>query len=215
MAKRAAAGSRLKSVSPEKIYQFHIALEHTEPLVWRRILVSSEFSLQALHSVLQMTMGWQMSHLYGFTVGKKIYSEPDDFARTQFGEVTTKISAAIGLEKSFRYDYDFGDDWRHVITVEAMLDRDPSFNYPICIGGANACPPEDCGSIPGFENLKAALSDKDHAEHDDLLMWVGGYFDFTAFDPNRINRDMLWMTDFGSGPNDQGLYHPYKEDDGN
>ena len=30
----------------------------------------------------------------------------------------------------FNYTYDFGDDWRHSITVEAVTDADPAVEYP-------------------------------------------------------------------------------------
>jgi len=40
---------------------------------------------------------------------------------------------------------------------------------------------------------------------------AGGFFDPKAFDPNRINRDMLWTIDWIAEPNDQGLYIPFSK----
>jgi hypothetical protein len=34
----------------------------------------------------------------------------------------------------FRYVYDFGDDWRHDIVVEKVLDPEEGVKYPVCIG---------------------------------------------------------------------------------
>ncbi len=34
----------------------------------------------------------------------------------------------------------------------------------------------------------AAISDPEHADHEDLLEWVGGRFDPTAFDLEAVNR---------------------------
>ena len=40
-----------------------LSLPGTKPLVWRRVLVPGHFMLEALHSIFQWAMGWQMSHL--------------------------------------------------------------------------------------------------------------------------------------------------------
>jgi hypothetical protein len=48
----------------------------------------------------------------------------------------------IAREKgaSFRYEYDFGDGWMHLITVEEMWPRTDLHLVPGCIEGARACP---------------------------------------------------------------------------
>jgi hypothetical protein len=64
---------------------------------------------------------------------------------------------APGAKLKFIYKYDFGDSWEHEVLVEEVLPPDPDFKHPVCLGGANACPPEDCGGIPGYYDLLAAL----------------------------------------------------------
>jgi hypothetical protein len=197
-----------KTLAKEKIYHLHIGLDGTTPLVWREVLVPGTFTLEALHSVFQLVMGWQMSHLYDFEIAGARYSEPDEFDDIPTKPVTKSLAAAIGDEKSFAYNYDFGDGWRHIVEVKAILPRD-EFNYPLCIGGGKACPPEDCGGLPGFEEFKEQIANTKDPEHRRMLIWVGGYFDPKSFDANRINRDMLWMIDWSRKPNDQGLYLPF------
>lgn len=197
----------------DQIYTLHVSLPETTPLVWRRIMVPGLFTLEALHSVLQLVMGWQMTHLYDFHIDGKRYAEPDDFDDTPVKSVASSIAAAVRDQKSFIYNYDFGDDWRHVVTVEDISARKEGFNFPICIGGENACPPEDCHGVSGYEDLKKVIADPKHREHADMMQWLGGYFDPKSFDPNRMNRDILWMTDWENGPNDQGLYHPFNIDE--
>jgi hypothetical protein len=87
------------------------------------------------------------------------------------------------------YEYDFGDDWAHELTLEAIGIRHAKTKYPRCTGGARACPPEDCGGPHGYDNLLAALADPSHEEHEDLLAWLGGPFDAEAFDPARVRFD--------------------------
>jgi hypothetical protein len=40
-----------------------IEVKYTEPLIWRRIAVRTSMNLQALHTVIQATMGWLDYHL--------------------------------------------------------------------------------------------------------------------------------------------------------
>ena len=57
-------------------------------------------------------------------------------------------NAAAGGKK-FRYTYDFGDNWDHIIQIEKVLEADPKARYPRCVKGSRACPPEDCGGTWG------------------------------------------------------------------
>ncbi|WP_224250017.1 plasmid pRiA4b ORF-3 family protein [Hyalangium gracile] len=91
------------------------------------------------------------------------------------GDVSTDDTGELGLEdeskvrlkslvhpgQSFTYEYDFGDGWLHTSLVEKEMEPDPRFFYPLCIGGARACPPEDCGGPPGLaasSTRKASIS---------------------------------------------------------
>jgi hypothetical protein len=99
-----------------------------------------------------------------------------------------------------RYVYDFGDDWHHAIVYEGIRDRDAFRQYPRCLGGANACPPEDCGGPSGFVEFKRAVSDPNHPEHEEMLAWAGGSFDPTAFDAASVTFDdprKRWQIAFG------------------
>jgi hypothetical protein len=63
--------------------------------------------------------------------------------------------------------------------------------YPICIGGARACPPEDCGGIWGYEQLVEVLKNPKHPEYQEKLEWAGDDFDPERFDLDEVNRDLL------------------------
>ena len=51
-----------------------IELEGIEPLIWRRVAVPASMSLEALHSVIQATMGWLDCHLWQFEANERKYS---------------------------------------------------------------------------------------------------------------------------------------------
>ena len=70
-----------------------------------------------------------------------------DMEMSSSGEVKLSRIVRAGVKK-FRYTYDFGDNWRHVIQIEKALELDPQVRYPRCVKGSRACPPEDCGG-PG------------------------------------------------------------------
>ncbi len=50
------------------IYQIKIELKETNPTIWRRIQVNSDITLNELHHIIQISMGWTNSHLYSFTI---------------------------------------------------------------------------------------------------------------------------------------------------
>src|SRR5258708_34864840 len=65
-----------RRTSTERVYQLDIRLTRIEPPIWRRIVVSDQITLAALHHLLQVVMGWEHSHLHQFLVGETRYGEP-------------------------------------------------------------------------------------------------------------------------------------------
>lgn len=60
----------------------------------------------------------------------------------------------------------------------------------VCVGGKNACPPEDCGGPPGYERFLRTAADRGDPEHDEMIEWAGGAWDATAFDIDAVNREI-------------------------
>lgn len=85
---------------------------------------------------------------------------------------------------------DFGDSWRHEVLFEGQSEPIEGQDYPRCIEGAGACPPEDVGGVVGYAEFLAALADPDHAEHKNLQAWSGGGFSPDAFDPAAATERM-------------------------
>jgi hypothetical protein len=76
----------------------------------------------------------------------------EDFGREVLPGWKQKIANYFSMKnRSADYVYDFGDNWEHRIQLEKILPREKNINYPICIKGKRACPPEDCGGIWGYE----------------------------------------------------------------
>jgi hypothetical protein len=73
------------------------------------------------------------------------------------------------------------------VTVETILPAELGVTLPVCLAGANACPPEDVGGPPGYTEFLEAIRDPAHPEHAEMLDWCGGEFDPTAFRLDAIN----------------------------
>jgi hypothetical protein len=59
--------------------------------------------------------------------------------------------------------------------------------YPVCLAGKKACPPEDCGGVWGYYELLETIADPKHEDREEMLEWLGGEFDPDAFDLKEVN----------------------------
>ena len=173
------------------VYQLKITLHEISPEIWRRVVVLPAITLGKLHRVIQEAMGWTNSHLHCFEYGDRrlgmvgVEEDAEDLEDERRTRVSTLLRRK-GDEITYRYDY--GDDWEHTVLLESVMPQDDRLPYPLCIGGSRACPPEDCGGPSRYEEMIRVLATPDDPEHDDLLRWVGGYFDPESFDANSVNR---------------------------
>ncbi len=194
-----------------RVFQFRIVLREVEPPVWRTIQVPETYSFWDLHVAIADAMGWRDYHLHLFHVPRPGTDKPlqigipdeDAFEGDEPIRPGWEVPIASHFTRpgvTVRYDYDFGDGWEHDITLEAIAPRQEDQKYPICIGGARACPPEDCGGAGGYDNLLEAIRDPDHEEHDSMLEWLGGRFDPEKFDASTVKFDnprQRWKIAFG------------------
>lgn len=163
--------------------RFRVQLRHIHPPIWRQIEVPPDYSFWDLHVAIQDVMGWEDYHLHEFFLGEPGSDEEirigipdgegwqeDPLAGWEEPVLRYLLGAA---PRSFRYLYDFGDDWLHDVTYEGTVEIPVSADLPRCIGGARACPPEDCGGpasyeeiLSGVHELQDAFSDLDPESFD-------------------------------------------------
>jgi hypothetical protein len=186
--KKAAAGKKASGSST--IYQLKVTLEGSKPPIWRRLLVPANLTLGDLHYILQIAMGWTDSHLHQFLLGTVSYGVPHPEMDWVLNEDRVKLAQIIPGEKfKFRYEYDFGDSWSHLILVEKVIPAEPGQPYPICVTGKRHGPPEDCGGVWGYADFLKAMADPSHPEHDILKEWYGVEpFEPELFDIDEVNR---------------------------
>ena len=173
------------------VYQLKIALIGTKPPIWRRLLVARNVTLQRLHFIFQKAMGWETSHLHMFETEAGRYGEPNpEWDYVQYHLSWRLYHVAYSAGHSFTYIYDMGYGWRHQVEVEA-ISPDPRYcGVPLCLDGARACPPEDCGGIGGYAELLGILANPRHERHRRMKQWLGGPFDPEAFDREAVNATL-------------------------
>ena len=112
-----------KTKDPGSVYQLKITLRDIKPPVWRRVQVQ-DCTVAKLHDIIQTCMGWDGYHLHAFEVGGEQYGEPDPDRMMEYTDSRRlKLSQIVAQGyKKFTYTYDFGDNWRHVIQMEQVLD---------------------------------------------------------------------------------------------
>lgn len=183
---------RTPATSQTPIYQIKVALEESKQPIWRRVLVHSDITLAQLHTIIQVVMGWTNSHLHQFIVDGTYYGLPhpdyEDMGMEMHDERQVKLNQIVREQgDTFRYEYDFGDSWLHILEVEDIQEPEAGQTYPRCIKGKRACPPEDIGGLWGYYDYLEAIQDPDHPEHEAYREWYGGDFDPEAFDPAEVN----------------------------
>lgn len=185
------------------IYQLKISIKGITPPIWRRILIPGSATFRDLHEAIQLALGWSDCHLHDFSTKKRagMYIEgkiadltvPDamDDPWDEKPAEERKVKLQERLPKPgdrIAYSYDFGDSWEHEILLEKIIEREKDIEYPICVGGKRACPPEDCGGLGGYDRLLAILADPKHKEHEEMLEWLG-LENADDFDPEEFDID--------------------------
>ena len=151
-----------------------IDLTGTRPPLWRRLELASDLFLHEVHEIVQAAFGWTDYHLHQFASGPRQYGIEREYYLCPFSvdegdegvpeEEVRLDEVLVDVGDKLFYEYDFGDDWQHVIRLEAVLARESSAPRAICTGGRRPGPPEDCGGIDGYELLVAA-TDPNHPDH--------------------------------------------------
>jgi len=178
------------------VYQFKISLDYIQPTIWRRIQLSDLSTFWDLHVAIQDTMGWFDCHLHSFSI-KNPNTNKSEMIGIPDSDFEDMMPTEAGWEKKIReyfseqnsqciYEYDFGDGWEHIIQFEGIYEKVEGEKYPICLGGENACPPEDVGGYHGYENFVNIMADKKHPEYEEMLEWYG-----EEYNPRNANINQI------------------------
>lgn len=159
--------------------QLRVWLLDSEPKIWRRLVVDPRLTLEQLHTVLQISFGWENAHLHEFHAkdGTRFGPPALDDGFGLYGDVFVDerdvVLSGVFTRANMKiaYEYDLGDSWVHAVKYEKKVDSE-TVEYPfesfvekgkgffsgkkraaICIAGARNGPPEDCGGVWGYQHL--------------------------------------------------------------
>ncbi len=194
----------MKTEKDTLVYQFKVTLRKIEPPIWRRIQVPGKYSFWDLHVAIQDAMGWLDYHLHAFRIHEKHKHKMIEIGipGDEMDDDNFLPGWKIPIRDYFRepgesvlYEYDFGDGWEHEILLEGILLKEKGVKYPRCIGGERACPPEDCGGPPGYDDLLKVIRNPKHKEYEDFIHWLKGHaknyypFEPEKFEPEKVHFD--------------------------
>jgi len=171
------------------IYCLRIEILDSKPPIWRRVCVNSELSLQGLHLLLAEVIGWAGTADYRFKSPPRPGQEGLDLTAA---DATTRpltlgdLVAQVG--DSFSYIYAPVQGWIHTVTLEPLPALEADLEVPYCLAGEQACPPDFCIGIWGYEELLDRLGDADDPESDALWEKIGYDFDPNWFDLKDVNQ---------------------------
>ena len=176
----AASESRRRPRRPDLVrYRVRVDLSGAKPPLWRRLELASGLFLDEVHEILQVAFGWTDSHLHQFGSGSRYHGpETEHYLcpyQVEEGEPGVP-EEEVRLDEvladpgdTLCYLYDFGDNWEHVIRLEAVAPWDDTAPAAACLDGRRDGPPEDCGGLGGYELISAAI-DPLNPDHSDAVI---------------------------------------------
>ena len=175
----------MQSKHKHMVFQFKIKIEGlSKPSVWRKVDVPASMSFLQFHYVIQTVFGWENAHLWNFEPRSKTrrqfpafrIEEPYD-GMDCWDDAESLIASDTALDKIFLsckelvYTYDYGDHWTHSVKLEDVFDDNRA--YAVCTDGKGSTPPEDCGGIGGYEDLKESFEEGDEERMESYRDWLG------------------------------------------
>lgn len=187
-------------------YKLKLTIKGSEPKIWRRVEVPSNFSMASLHKLIQIVMNWDDCHMHEFIANKNHYSNDNEWGQNYKGMAICDLLIKKGSK--MQYVYDFGDNWEVDIVVEKIEEVGEGTIKPTCLDGAGNPPLEDIGGIYGYMDLCQGLEDKKNGLTSELTEWIDDMGleeeEIVAYDKMEINMQ-LSKTKFRSIKNPKSM----------
>lgn len=165
----------MKSENNPAVYQLKISLDKIKPIIWRRVQLKDNISLNDLHDIIQVLFNW--------TDDEDEIEVIDEYEYSAYDLLSEKGD-------SLEYEYDFGDSWKQTIVLEKIVKNEELVQNPICNDGANCAPPEDCGGLPEYYQLVKSMKNPKSKEYKENVVWLGKKYDPKYFDLAKVNMGL-------------------------
>ena len=176
--------------------RIRVQLQRVRPVVWRRIEVPGSITLDRLHTVVYVAMGWSGLDGYEFSVGRssrdpwrtafstdQLASLPGGSARaarpTPYVVGEPAVETEVRLAEVLRTPgdvllYRYGLAWEHRLRLERSLEGE---SQPRCVAGRRAVPANYLLNGWNYSALVCtAHALAAGAEDDDAADWLAGHF---------------------------------------
>lgn len=188
-----------KDIIEVDLYQIRININIEGFDIWRRVLVPSTYSFRHLHNVIQTVFDWQNYHLHVFEVkkegekGKQIVmdDDPETLEWQDFNSYDILQERFIALKDilpkfgEVTYEYDLGDSWQHIITLEKVIKS--NMFKATYLEGKGERPPEDVGGSWGYQEYMRIMADDKDPEHEGMKVWAEAQRE-RMLSPEKINH---------------------------
>jgi Plasmid pRiA4b ORF-3-like protein len=184
-------GSPVKKTA-DRAFTLHLGVVACQPRIWRRLVVRESMWLARLHDSIQVVFDWFDYQTHAFNLDDLRFGNPlkrDDLMIEDDRDVTL---ADLDLEtrERFTYGYHFGEGWQVDIKVEKVTALEKGARYPLCLAGARAGPPEDCGGLEAFQDMLACIKEPHTELGREWLAWLGPGYDPALCDLEKINKGL-------------------------
>lgn len=149
-------------------------------LTWRRLAIPSTATIDLLHVALQEAFQWNDYHLHEFMTSRgERFGLPDSEEEILppnvpplLPEPMFEVTALFeSVPDTARYVYDFGDDWEHHLTLEAIIEG-AELQFPQVIASQGPSLPEDAGGVRGYLEKQKTLSKPRSADFEAISEWM-------------------------------------------
>lgn len=193
-------------VKSSTAYDLNVRLELADTCAVRQIRVPANITFTQLHKILQIAFCWHDYHLFRFCFYKgkfDYYTEPDvvlacaeDYYDPDPDTILThniRLSDYLPKWQRCMYNYDFGDNWRHIIELTKVHENYEG-EMPLLLSGSGDAPPEDVGGPFGFEEFKQTIANPKDDEYESMIAWAEGQWwkPFNFDDTARNIKFALW-----------------------
>jgi hypothetical protein len=152
--------------------------------------------LSRLHDAIQTVFGWYDYQTHVFSAGEKRLGNPLHSAGAVIEDDRDASLAAVLLfgRGHLAYDYLLGEGWHVDIRVEKIVLAEKRGVYPICVAGARAGPPEDCGGLEGYKDMICCLKHPATDLGREWREWLGAGYDPERCDLISLNKTLKRRT---------------------
>ena len=155
-------------------------LYDAKPPIWRRVQLPADMPLRYVHLLIQELFGWS---------GQQAYLLEYD------GECMSKdvcIGHVLEVEgEMLDYTYDRQREWYVECKLVKIVERDENLNYPRCVAGRRAAPPEEVEGVEEYEVIcNALLRGEWHSLPEALREVFPPDFDPAIFNKKALNQQL-------------------------